>query len=277
MRGGDIKTESLFSYVSCEARVPLDHPLRQIRAIVDEALAVLSPEFATLYSPIGRPSISAGEVAAGAACPGLLFGMIRAPVDRATGLQPDVPLVRRPVDGCADLGRDGSDLAKATGRNAERDFRGEKRGNDTHASTTDPDARLYKKAQGQAAKLCHMGHLLMENRHGLIIDALLTHATGTAEREAALTMLERLEGRHRITLGADKAYDVVGFIAKLRKINITPHVAQNTANRRSAIDGRTTRHPGYAVSMRMRIRKRIEGGVRLDEDLWRHPQGPPLR
>ena len=103
-----------------------------------------------------------------------------------------------------------------------------------------------------------MGHLLMENRHGLIVDTMLTNATGTAEREAALAMLERMDGRHRITLAADKAYDVADFIAKLRALGVTPHVAQNTANRRSAIDGRTTRHPGYAVSQR--IRKRIEEG-----------------
>ncbi|GMM61940.1 hypothetical protein NUTIK01_27300 [Novosphingobium sp. IK01] len=145
---------------------------------------------------------------------------------------------------------------KRKGRNVERDFHGEKRSNATHASTTDPDARLFKKARGQAAKLCHMGHVLMENRHGLVIDATLTHATGTAEREAALTMLERLDGCHRITLGADKAYDTADFVANLRALNVTPHVAQNTANRRSAIDGRTSRHTGYAASIR--IRKRIE-------------------
>lgn len=145
---------------------------------------------------------------------------------------------------------------RPTGRNAECDFRGEKRSNATHASTTDSDARLFKKARGQAAKLCHMAHVLMENRNGLVVDATLTHATGTAEREAALTMLGRMEGRHRITLGADKNYDTAGFVAALREMDVTPHVAQNNTNRRSAIDGRTTRHPGYAVSQR--IRKRIE-------------------
>jgi hypothetical protein len=142
------------------------------------------------------------------------------------------------------------------GRNAERNFYGEKRSNATHASRTDPDARLFKKAQGQAAKLCHMGHVLMENRSGLVVDAMLTHATGTAEREAALAMLTRMEGRHRITLGADKAYDAAQFIAALRTIKVTPHVAQHNNGRRSAIDGRTTRHAGYAVSQR--IRKKIE-------------------
>ena len=142
------------------------------------------------------------------------------------------------------------------GRNAERDFHGEKRSNDTHASTTDPDARLYRKGRGKEAKLCHMGHLLMENRNGLIVDAMLTPATGTAEREAAVAMLGRQPGRHRVTLGADKAYDTAGFVAGLRDLNVTPHVAQNTSGRRSAIDARTTRHPGYAASLR--VRKRIE-------------------
>jgi DDE family transposase len=142
------------------------------------------------------------------------------------------------------------------GRNPERDFHGERRRNDTHASTTDPDARLFRKGRGKEAKLCHMGHLLMENRNGLIVDALLTPATGTAERDAALAMLGRQGGRHRATLGADKAYDAAGLVADLRALHVTPHVAQNTANRRSAIDRRTTRHPGYAASQR--IRKRIE-------------------
>ena len=101
-----------------------------------------------------------------------------------------------------------------------------------------------------------MGHVLMENRNGLVVYAMLTHATGTAEREAALAMLERMDGRHRITLGADKAYDTAGFIAALRGIKVTPHVAQNNNGRRSAIDGRTTRHAGYTMSIR--IWKRIE-------------------
>lgn len=140
------------------------------------------------------------------------------------------------------------------GRNAERNFRGEKRSNATHASITDPDARLFKKARGQAARLCHMGHVLMENRNGLVVDAMLTHATGTAEREAALAMLERMDGRHRITLGADKAYDTPGFIAALRGIKVTPHVARNNNGRRSAIDGRTTRHGGYTMSIRIRTK-----------------------
>jgi transposase len=144
------------------------------------------------------------------------------------------------------------------GRNGERDFHGEKRSNATHASTTDPDARLFRKGRGKEAKLCHMGHLLMENRHGLIVDATLTPATGTAEREAARAMLGRQPGRHRATLGTDKAYDTADFVADLRALNVTPHIAQNTSGRRSAIDHRTTRCPGYVISQR--VRKRIEEG-----------------
>jgi hypothetical protein len=152
--------------------------------------------------------------------------------------------------------KDGGDEAPEPGRNGARNFRGERRSNETHASTTDPDARLYRKARGQASKLCYMGHLLMENRNGLVVDTETTHATGTAEREAAEAMVDDVPGCGRITLGADKAFDVAGHVAKLREMNVTPHVAQNTTNRASAIDGRTTRHPGYALSQR--IRKRIE-------------------
>ena len=152
--------------------------------------------------------------------------------------------------------KDGSGEAPAPGRNGERDFHGEKRSNETHASTTDPDARLYKKAEGQAAKLCHMGHVLIENRHCLVVDTRTTPATGTAEREAAVEMIAAIPGRHRITVGADKAYDTADFVADTRDLNATPHVAQNDKGRRSAIDGRTTRHAGYQVSLR--VRKRIE-------------------
>jgi hypothetical protein len=153
--------------------------------------------------------------------------------------------------------RDGSDEPPAPGRNGERHFHNEKRSNETHASSMDPDAKLYRKGQGQAAKLCYMGHALMENRHGLVVGAKLTPATGTAEREAALDMIvRRSPGSRRLTLGADKAYDTASFVADLRDFNVAPHVAQNTTNRASAIDGRTTRHAGYGVSQI--IRKRIE-------------------
>jgi IS5 family transposase len=158
----------------------------------------------------------------------------------------------RPKDGPSDGAPPGGG-----GRNAERDFHGEKRTNASHASTTDPDARLIRRGRGKEAKLCHMGHLLMENQSGLIIDAMLTPVSGTAEREAALSMLGRQAGRHRATLGADKGYDAADFAAAVRALNVTPHIAQNTT-RRSSIDRRTTRHPGYAASQR--LRKRIEEG-----------------
>jgi hypothetical protein len=133
----------------------------------------------------------------------------------------------------------------------------QKRSNETHASTTDPEARLYRKGPGKEAKLCFMGHALMENRNGLVVDACLTEANGHAERIAALHRIEPRADRPRpITLGADKAYDAEDFVNELRSMNATPHVAQNANGRSSAIDGRTTRHPGYAVSQR--IRKRIE-------------------
>lgn len=162
--------------------------------------------------------------------------------------------------------KDGSGDPPGRGRNGERDFHKETRSNDTHASTTDPDARLYRKADGRESRLCFMAHVLMENRNGLAVDAALTHATGTAEREASLAMLDRRKTKHRIprriTLGADKAYDVTSFVGALRDRKVTPHIAvQGTVSktgkvRKTAIDGRTLRHAGYAVSQR--IRKRIE-------------------
>jgi transposase len=152
--------------------------------------------------------------------------------------------------------KDGSGEPPAPGRNGERDFHGEKRSNETHASTTDTDARLYKKSPGASATLCHMGHVVMENRNGVVVATELLPATGTAEREAAMAMIENLTGNQRITLAADKAYDTADFVAEMRRLGVTPHVTQNTKGRRSAIDGRTTRHAGYTVSLR--VRKRIE-------------------
>jgi transposase len=143
------------------------------------------------------------------------------------------------------------------GRNADVDFKGEKRSNETHASTTDPEARLYRKGPGMEAKLAFLGHALMENRSGLIVDACLTPADGHAERIAALAMIEpRADRPNGVTLGADKGYDASDFVNELRTMNVRPHVARNVSGRRSAIDRRTTRHPGYAVSQR--LRKRIE-------------------
>ena len=161
--------------------------------------------------------------------------------------------------------KDGSDQDNdGPGRNAERSFHKEKRSNETHESTTDPEARLYKKGDGQPAKLCYMGHALMENRNGLAVRGGISQATGMAEREDALVLVDRHRGgsKRRITLGADKAYDVTQFVQDLKDRSVTPHIAidghlsKTGKARKTAIDGRTLRHAGYAISMR--CRKRIE-------------------
>lgn len=142
-------------------------------------------------------------------------------------------------------------------KNPDVDYHGEQRSNETHASRTDPQAQLMRKGRGKEAKLCYMGHVLMENRNGLIVDISLTQATGRAEREAVLVMLDRLpRKKRRLTLGADKGYDTREFVADLRRRKVTPHVAQNQSGRSSAIDGRTTSWGGYKVSQK--IRKRVE-------------------
>ena len=314
MRGADEQTGALFSYLSPDALVPPDHPLRSIRVLVNKALKHLSPQFEALYAPGGRTSI-APEKLLRALLLQAFYGVrserqlmeqvtynmlfrwfiglsMDAPVwdvtvftkNRERLLEGDVavsfllavmgdPAIKRLlstehfsvdgtlIDAWASMksfrrkdGRDGP--PSGSGRNAERDFRGEKRSNETHASTTDPDARLYRKSSGQPSRLCFMGHLLMENRHGLIVDVRTTHATGRAERETAEAMIQAAVRGRRVTLGADKAYDAAEHIARLRAIGVTPHVAQHTSGRRSAIDGRTTRHPGYTISQR--LRKRIE-------------------
>ena len=155
------------------------------------------------------------------------------------------------------------DDRQGPGRNAGRNFHREKRSNETHQSTTDPEARLYKKGDGQPAKLCYMGHALMENRHGLAVGGGISQATGTAERETALELIDgRGRARRRITLGADKAYDVTQFVHDLRDRSVTPHIAidghlsKTGKARKTAVDGRTTRHAGYDISQR--CRKRIE-------------------
>jgi IS5 family transposase len=150
------------------------------------------------------------------------------------------------------------DAGSSGGNPANRwvDFHGEKRSNATHQSRTDPDARLYKKGAGQAARLCYLGHAAMENRHGLLVDFLVTTASGTAECAVVPAVLDELRERrfHPETVGLDKGYDTRDLVAKLRARDVTPHVAQNTAGRRSAIDGRTTRHAGYAISQRIRMK-----------------------
>jgi transposase len=158
--------------------------------------------------------------------------------------------------------KDGGDDGHGPGRNGERNFHKEKRSNETHQSTTDPEARLYKKGDGQPAKLCYIGHALMENRHGLAVGGGISQATGTAERETALALIDGRRRGRRITLGADKAYDVEQFVHDLRNRSVTPHIAidghlsKTGTPRKTAVDGRTTRHAGYGISQR--CRKRIE-------------------
>lgn len=142
------------------------------------------------------------------------------------------------------------------GSNPTVNFHREKRSNETHCSTTDPDVMLSRKSRGSGAVLAYRGHLLTENRNGLVVSTLTTRAYGSAERDAALLMAEALPGTHRVTLGGDKGYDAREFIAELRHMEITPHIAQNDTNRRSAVDERTTRHAGYQLSQK--ARKRIE-------------------
>lgn len=321
MRGSDATSGSLFSYVDLEQRVPAQHPLRVIKAIVDDVLVSLDADFERLYEGTGRQSVAPERLLRASLLQAfysvrserqlmeqidynLLFrwfvGLgIDDPVwdhstfskNRDRLLDANVaakfleavlrhPKVKRflsddhfSVDGTlveawASLksfrAKDGGDEPPSPGRNGERDFHGEKRANDTHESTTDPDAKLFRKGNGQPAKLCFMGHALMENRSGLVVQAHLSQASGTAEREAAIHMVNRQSpgSSRRITLGADKGYDAASFVGDLRQMAVTPHIAKNNAvtktgkRRRSAIDARTTRHPGYEVSQR--VRKRIE-------------------
>jgi transposase len=177
----------------------------------------------------------------------------------------------KPNDTPSDRGDDDDDV-RPSGRNTEVDWRGQKRSNKTHTSTTDPEARLARKSMNTAARLCYSGHLLMENRNALIVDAELTAATGYAERDTAVEMLGRLpKTKRRRTVGADKGYDTAGFVAEVRDLGFTPHVAPHNNQRRSAIDRRTTRHPGHRVSQQIRPRveepfgwiKTIAGGHKL--------------
>jgi hypothetical protein len=149
--------------------------------------------------------------------------------------------------------KDGGEPPQPGERNPDVDFRGESRTNDTHRSSNDPEARLARKGSGKEAKLCFAGHVLMENRTGLVVDVTVTRATGTAERDTALDMIEKVPGSRRITVGADKGYDTRDFVTACREMNVTPHVARR---KWSIVDERTTRHEGYQLSQR--IRKRIE-------------------
>jgi len=165
--------------------------------------------------------------------------------------------------------KDGDKGPGPQGRNPDVDFRGKPRKNDTHESTTDPDARLYRKASGQEAKLSYLGHVVMENRHGLVVGCEVTHANGYGEREAGRELMGRIERKPNVTLGADRAYDTEDFVASMRELSVTPHVAQNTSKRRSAIDARTTRHRGYRLSQV--VRKAVEhpfGWLKAAAGMW---------
>src|SRR5579885_2194593 len=313
MRGADHQQSSMFSYISAEQRVPKDHPLRAIRAMVDVALRELGPRFDAIYAANGRPSIPPekllralllqvlytvrserllmeqldyyllfrwfvglnldepvwdasvfsknrerlleGEIAEG-------FFQVVVEQARARGLLSDEHFT---VDGTlieAWAGHKSFKRKDQSGAktppdddpgNSSIDFHGEQRRNDTHQSTTDPEALLARKGAGKEAKLSFAGHVLMENRNGLAVDGCVTQATGRAEVEAGLELVEGIEGWNRVTLGADKGYDRKEFVLELREHQVTPHIARKPT---SIIDARTTRHPGYAISQQKR--KRIE-------------------
>jgi transposase len=320
MRGDGIEPQPhMWSYVPLEQRIPAEHPLRPLRAMVDVVLRELSPQFDQLYSNFGRPSIPPEHLLRAL----LLQVLYSVRSERLLMEQLDYNLLFRWFVGlamddriwdatvftknrdrllrgdiaCAFFARvraqaeqrgllsdehftvDGTlidawaSLKSFQRKDAPRtppddpgnptvNFHGERRSNATHASTTDPQALLYRKGAGREAKRCYQGHVLMENRHGLAVDGCLTAANGYGERAAALEMVGPWAEGRRVTLGADKAYDTRDFVEALRGLQVTPHVAQNTSNRSSAIDGRTTRHAGYEVSQQKR--KRIE--VRLAQD-----------
>lgn len=334
MRGSDQSgSGGLFSYVSAEARVPASHPLRLIRAVVDEALEALATEFEALYARMGRPSVPPEKLIRALLLQAffsirserqlmqqldynLLFrwfvGLsMDAPIWDATTFSKnrerllDAEITRKllaavlaqprvaalmsdehfSVDGTLiqawashksfkpkdtsthDHGHDdppdgpiSGPQGRPEGRNAERNFRGEKRSNDTHASTTDPHARLARKSNNTAAILAYAGHVLMENRHGLVAQQHLSHATGRAERETALRLLDQQPGC--TTLGADRGYDTQDFVEALATRGIAPHIARDIHAsktgrlRHSAVPEALTRTENYLTSQR--IRKRVE-------------------
>ena len=315
MRGQDTQQSAMFSYISPEARVPADHPLRMIRTMVDVALKGMSRTFNTLYVDWGRPSI-APEKLLRALLLQVLYSirserMLMEQLEYNllfrwfVGLSVDEPVWvatvfsknrERLLEGeiaekffarvlkqareqdllsAEHFSVDGTLIeAWASQKSFQRkdqdptpppddpgnptvNFHGDQRSNQTHQSTTDPEARLARKSGGHEAKLAFCGNVLIENRHGLVVDTAVRIYSGTAERDTAVEMVNRIPGDHPVTVGADKGYDTQGFVQELRERNATPHVAQNT-NRPggSAIDGRTTRHAGYQVSQQKR--KRIE-------------------
>jgi transposase len=307
MRGDDQQQGAMYSYISPEARVPHDHPLRAIRTLVDEVLRELSPRFAGLYARVGRPSTPPEKLLRAQ----LLQVLYTVRSERQLMEQLDYNLLfrwfvglnmddaiwdptvftknrQRLLDGevaTAFLERvvaqaqqrgllsgehftvdgtlieawaslksfqrtDGPPPPPDDPRNPTVNFHGERRSNATHTSTTDPEARLARKGPGKEAKLSYQGHALMDNRHGLVVNACATPASGTAEWEAAVEMATALPPQ--VTLGADKGYDTHAFVQALRELTVTAHVAQHTSKRSSAIDGRTTRHAGYLVSQQKR-------------------------
>jgi len=312
MRGDDPRHDGMFSYITPEARVRPDHPLRPIRRMTDNALERLSSRFDRLYSTTGRPSIPPEKLLralllqmlysirserllmeeldynilyrwfVGLSLDDAVWDATTFTKNRDRLLDGDVAdaffteiLAAIKADGLLSdehFTVDGTLLEawashksfqpKGTGagrppddpKNPTVNFHGETRRNDTHQSTTDPDARLYKKAVGREAKLGYLAHLLTENRYGLIIDTAVTAASGTAERDAAIAMLGELPlTTRRLTVAADKAYDTRAWVAAVRQMRITPHVAQNEFGYGgSAIDARTTRHVGYRLSHRKR-------------------------
>jgi transposase len=310
MRGEFQDQGGLFSYVDPEKRIPAEHPLRQVRALVREVLKDLNRSFSRLYSHEGRPSIPPEQLVS-ALLVQVLYGIrserqLMEQLDYNllfrwfVGLSPDDPvwdatsftknrerlqqgkvfdkfMVKlldqaevKPLLSDEHFSVDGT-LIEAWAshksfkpKDADKDddgsnFHGQKRKNDSHASTSDPDARLYRKAAGREARLSYMGHAVMENRNGLAVAGTVSHANGTAERRASETMLKRkARRRRRITVGEDKAYDTKDHVAALRRLNVTPHVTRNDAltktgrRRTSAIDKRTTRHVGYRISQSCR-------------------------
>jgi len=311
MRGKTDGQITMLSLVTASDLVPEGHPIREIKPIVDKALAELSPTFTRMYAEAGRPSIPPERLLK--ACLLIALYSVRSERQFCERLQydllfkwfMDMNIIDPAFDNSVfsknkerllehDIAREflGAVLAEARGRkllsedhftvdgtlleawaslksfrpkdgsgsapaggekNPEVDFHGERRTNDTHRSKTDPEAMLAKKGKGKEAKLCFMGHVLMENRNGLVVDVAMTRATGTAEREAALEMLRKVPGKRRITVGGDKNYDTKDFVKSCRSMTVTPHVARRET---SIVDDRTTRHSGYQVSQR--IRKRVE-------------------
>lgn len=306
MRGTDQDQSTMFSYVSPEARIPTDHPLRTTRGMANRALTRLDGRFRALYSQKGRPSVppeqllralllqvlysirsermlmeqleynllfrwfvglemddrvwdvtvftkNRDRLLAGAIAEGFFQAVLEEA--RGAGLLSDEHFT---VDGTlieAWAGHksfrpkdEGDGPGSGGAKGTERDFHGERRKNDTHASTTDPESRLFRKGRGKEARLSFMGHVITENRNGLVVATETTLATGTAEREASEKMMRRVKRGRRSTLGGDRNYDTREHVEALRKLGVTPHVAQNDRNRSSAIDARTTRHTGYEIS-----------------------------